>query len=107
LGNLAIAAAADAHLVLVPNPPHHPHGDFGLKDGLALAAAARRYTFAGIGVYRVGFFDGCVDGAFPLRPLLLRCMATGRCTAELYAGKWEDVGTSERLAALNAEPGVQ
>ncbi len=106
-GALAIPPAADAHVVLVPNPPHHPTGDFGLQDGLALPAAPRLYTFAGIGVYRVGFFDGCVDGEFPLRPLLLRCMAAGRCSAELYAGKWEDVGTSQRLAALNAEGGVQ
>lgn len=104
---LAIAPGADAHLVLVPNPPQHPQGDFGLEDGLALPAAARQYTFAGIAVYRVGFFDGCVDGVFPLRPLLLRSMAAGRCSAELYTGKWEDVGTPERLAALNQPSGVQ
>jgi MurNAc alpha-1-phosphate uridylyltransferase len=104
---LAIAAAADAHLVLVPNPPQHPQGDFGLERGLALTDVARRYTFSGIAMYRVRFFDGCADGVFPLRPLLLRCIAAGRCSAELYPGKWEDVGTPERLAAVNGAPGVQ
>ncbi len=101
---LALDATRDAHLVLVPNPPQHPQGDFGLREGAALgeADAGGSHTFAGIAVYRPEFFAGCVDGVFPLKPLLLRSMAAGRCSAELYAGGWEDVGTPQRLAALNA-----
>jgi MurNAc alpha-1-phosphate uridylyltransferase len=90
-----------AHLVLVPNPPQHPDGDFGLQDGLALPAAPARYTFAGIAVYRPEFFADCADGAFPLKPLLVRAMAAGRCSAELYHGQWQDVGSIDRLEALN------
>jgi MurNAc alpha-1-phosphate uridylyltransferase len=101
--SLAIASGRDAHLVLVPNPPQHPEGDFGLEQGLAVAADERRYTFSGIAVYRPEFFAGCTDGEFPLKPLLLRAMAAKRCTAEIYAGRWEDVGTAQRLAALNEE----
>ncbi len=101
-GELCCEPPRDAHLVLVPNPPHHPQGDFGLRDGFAVAAAATRYTFSGIAIYRPDFFAGCADGVFPLRPLLLRAMAAARCGAELYAGVWEDGGTPERLAALNA-----
>jgi MurNAc alpha-1-phosphate uridylyltransferase len=100
--SLRIASDRDAHLVLVPNPPQHPQGDFGLESGIALAAAASRYTFSGIALYRSAFFDGCTDGVFPLKPLLLRSMAAGRCSAELYTGLWEDIGTPERLQALNA-----
>jgi MurNAc alpha-1-phosphate uridylyltransferase len=99
---LRIASNRDAHLVLVPNPPQHPQGDFGLEQGLALAAAASRYTFSGVALYRPAFFDGCTDGVFPLKPLLIRSMAAGRCSAELYPGVWEDIGTAERLRALNA-----
>jgi MurNAc alpha-1-phosphate uridylyltransferase len=99
---LRLAADRDAHLVLVPNPPQHPRGDFGLEQGLALSAAASQRTFSGIGMYRSAFFAGCVDGVFPLKPLLLRSMAAKRCSAELYTGVWEDVGTAERLEALNA-----
>ena len=91
----------DAHLVLVPNPTQHSHGDFGLEQGLAVPAASRRYTFSGIAAYDPGFFSGCADGPFPLKPLLLRAMAAQRCSAELYTGSWEDVGTPERLRALN------
>jgi N-acetyl-alpha-D-muramate 1-phosphate uridylyltransferase len=102
---LQIAAGQDAHLVLVPNPTQHPQGDFGLDAGLALAAAASQYTFSGIAVYRSTFFAGCADGVFPLKPLLLRSMAAKRCSAQLYTGVWEDIGTPERLQALNAQAG--
>jgi N-acetyl-alpha-D-muramate 1-phosphate uridylyltransferase len=101
---LEIAADHDAHLVLVPNPTQHPEGDFGLERGRALAAAANRFTFSGIALYRSGFFAGCSDGVFPLKPLLLRSMAAERCSAELFTGVWEDIGTPERLQALNEEP---
>jgi len=98
----ALARDRDAHLILVPNPPQHPLGDFGLERGLALPSAASQYTFAGIALYRGPFFADCVDGVFPLKPLLLRSMAARRCSAQLYPGMWEDVGTAERLQALNA-----
>ncbi len=103
---LALAADRDAHLVLVPNPPQHRRGDFGLAGGSALPDAADlagpRHTFSGIAMYRAAFFAGCADGVFPLKPLLLRSMTAGRCSAELYTDLWEDVGTPERLEALNA-----
>ena len=99
---LMVAAERDAHLVLVPNPPQHPLGDFGLEQGVALPKAAMQYTFSGVAVYRRTFFAGCTDGVRPLKPLLLRSMAATRCSAELYSGLWEDVGTAERLQALNA-----
>jgi len=100
-GRLLLDGEHHAHLVLVPNPPQHPRGDFGLLGGLAVPSAGQQYTFAGIAVYRPAFFSGCADGVFPLKPLLVRAMAAQRCTAELYRGLWEDVGTPERLSALN------
>jgi len=106
---LALAGDRDCHVVLVPNPPQHRQGDFGLADGMALPDAADhsdparpRYTFAGIAMYRAAFFADCTDGVFPLKPLLLRSMRAGRCSAELFTDVWEDVGTPERLEALNS-----
>jgi MurNAc alpha-1-phosphate uridylyltransferase len=98
---LAIGAQFDAHLVLVPNPSYM-RGDFGLKDGKALAGAAELFTFGSIAVYRNRFFAGSKDGVFPIMPLWRRSMAAGHCSAHLYSGLWDDVGTPERLAALNA-----
>ncbi|MFI4890932.1 MAG: N-acetylmuramate alpha-1-phosphate uridylyltransferase MurU [Steroidobacterales bacterium] len=101
---LRIGAGRDAHLVLVDNPEQHAAGDFGLEGENVVASAAQRYTFAGLAVYRAAFFDGCTDGVFPLKPLLLRSMEAGRCSGERYGGAWEDVGTPERLIELNHGP---
>jgi len=100
---LAIDAQYDSHLVLVPNPSYLK-GDFGLDRGEALASAAELFTFGCIAVYRSAFFADAQDGVFPMMPLWRRSMAAGLCSAELYTGRWEDVGTPERLAALNAAP---
>jgi MurNAc alpha-1-phosphate uridylyltransferase len=99
---LTIAPAALAQLVLVPNPEHHPRGDFALQDGEVLETGEPRYTYAGIGVYRPELFAGCAAGRFPLLSVLRRAIAAGRLRGEIFRGQWADVGSAERLAALNA-----
>lgn len=96
-----IADDADAHLVLVPRPPHRRSGDFGIDDGRVRNDAAPEYTFSGVAVYRPGLFDGLEPGRFPLAPLLRAAANRGRVTGEVYRGMWEDVGTPARLDALN------
>jgi N-acetyl-alpha-D-muramate 1-phosphate uridylyltransferase len=94
-----------AQLWLVPNAPHHPQGDFGIDDqGRAVAAAAQRFTWASVGLFKASMFEGIVPGTrLPLRPLLDRAIAAGQLGARRWHGPWTDVGTVERLAALNAE----
>lgn len=96
-GTLAQWCDGLAHLVLVPNPPHHPQGDFGLRAGKAQDGGETRYTFGGIGVYRPELFRHCTPGRFPLAPLLRATMADEAVSAELYEGLWMDIGTVERL----------
>lgn len=103
---LPAVPAGLAHLVLVDNPPQHPDGDFVLAgDGRVSAAGAPRLTFSGIGVYRPELFAGCRPGRFPLAPLLRTAMAAGQVSGEHYDGAWVDVGTPERLAALERRLG--
>jgi MurNAc alpha-1-phosphate uridylyltransferase len=98
-----------AHLWLVPNPPFHPRGDFGLDaQGLGVADGAgpdgRTWTYANLALCRAALFDGVAPGVRrALGPLLFERMREGRVSAEVYAGAWENVGTPEQLAALNAE----
>lgn len=101
LARLRIAPGALAHLVLVPNPEHHPRGDFALQRGELLETGDPRYTYAGIGIYRPELFATCAPGRFPLLPLLRAAIAARRLHGELYQGQWTDVGSVERLAALN------
>jgi MurNAc alpha-1-phosphate uridylyltransferase len=96
-----------AHLVLVDNPPHHPHGDFALHGERVTAEGSPRLTFSGIGVYRRELFAGCRPGRFPLVPLLRAAMAENRVSGEHYRGAWFDIGTPERLAELDQALGRQ
>ncbi|WIM06898.1 MAG: nucleotidyltransferase family protein [Candidatus Nitricoxidivorans perseverans] len=86
-----------AHLVLVPNPPHHPEGDFDFSG-------QGRLTFSGIGIYRPELFEDIGRGTkAKLAPLLRAALQAGRVSAERFDGRWEDVGTPERLAQLDRE----
>lgn len=91
-----------AHLVLADNPAHHPGGDFVLVDGQVQDGqpGAATLTYSGIAVLHPQLFDGCVDGAFKLAPLLRKAMAAGQVTGERLKGQWVDVGTHERLAEV-------
>lgn len=93
-----------AHLVLVDNPPQHPRGDFALEAGRVREAGERLLTFSGIGVYAPRLFGGIPAKAkVALAPLLRKAMAAERVSGEHYHGRWHDIGTAERLQALDAE----
>jgi MurNAc alpha-1-phosphate uridylyltransferase len=93
-----------AHLVLVDNPPQHPRGDFALEAGRVCEAGRSMLTFSGIGVYAPRLFSGIPPRAkVPLAPLLRKAMAADRVSGEHYRGRWHDVGTAERLQALDTE----
>ena len=100
-----LADAVGAHLVMVANPPHHPLGDFQLDAAGRLRlrqGRERGVTYAGVGVYAPGFFAGMRPGKLALRPLLDEAIPAGRVSGEYHSGQWQDVGTPERLAALDA-----
>ena len=103
-----MASGALAHLVMVPNPPQHAVGDFALDAGrindIATTASATKLTFSGIGVYRPALFNSIKRGdKAKLAPLLRTSMTTRQVSGELFSGRWEDIGTPERLTALDAE----
>jgi MurNAc alpha-1-phosphate uridylyltransferase len=92
-----------AHLVLAPNPPHHPAGDFSLEGGAAGNAAAPRYTYTGIALVDPVLVAPVRAGEkAQLAPLLRAAAAQGQLSGELHAGLWRDVGTAERLAELES-----
>lgn len=95
-----------AHLILVPNPPHHPNGDFYLQDQQVSKLLPKdtdgvKYTFSGIGVYSRALFSHLPQGNLRLAPVLTEAMAQRRVSGTLYTGAWTDIGTPQRLAQLN------
>ena len=97
-----LSASRPAHLVLVDNPPHHPHGDFGLRDG-TVTADGTRLTFSGIGAYHPALFAGITRGDKARLAAQLAMPITAGCVSgEHFRGVWSDVGTPQRLAELDA-----
>ena len=81
-----------AHLWLVPNPPHHPQGDFFLLPDGSVADAPTNgcntaHTFSGIGLYRPELFaDTPPHQPAKLAPLLRQAMRQGRIRGEIHHG---------------------
>jgi MurNAc alpha-1-phosphate uridylyltransferase len=96
-----LEAASLAHLVLVRTPAYKSHGDFDLVAGRVRNSDQPALTFSGVAVYRPEFFADCLPGRFPLAPMLRAAADAGQLAGSVYAGTWEDVGTPERLAAVN------
>lgn len=90
-----------AHLILVPNPPHRPQGDFSLAQGLVGNVGEPRYTYAGVAVMAPRLVAAVRPGEkAPLAPLLREAAAHRLISGERYTGLWQDVGTVERLREL-------
>jgi N-acetyl-alpha-D-muramate 1-phosphate uridylyltransferase len=100
---LAARSEPGMHLVMVPNPPFHPNGDFTLgADGVLAPQGSPRYTFGNIGLYDTRMFRDLVPGTKrALTPYYHETIAQRRATGELYEGRWENVGTPAQLAALD------
>jgi MurNAc alpha-1-phosphate uridylyltransferase len=100
LARLRAVKCDHAHLVLVPNPSHHPGGDFGLLGGYVTQESQARHTYSGIAVYHPRFFNNAPGGRHSVVPMMVAAMALKQVTGELYRGTWHDIGTLERLEAV-------
>ena len=89
-----------AHLVMIPNPTHHPEGDFQLSETRIVEAQTSRTTFSGLSVMSPRLFAGLAPGKLALRPVLDQAITLKRVSGELFSGLWSDVGTPDRLRNL-------
>ncbi len=90
-------------LVLVPNPPHHTQGDFGLTSSGAVTATPPLLTYGGIAVFTPELFEKFDPGRRPLRPIFDAAIRRGALEGIRYAGVWQDVGTPARLAEIREQ----
>lgn len=93
-----------AHLVMVNNPPQHANGDFMLQGDRLHAEGEGKLTFSGVGLYDPVLFAHILRGeAAKLAPLLKDAMARGLVSGSHHRGQWHDIGTPERLQALDSQ----
>jgi MurNAc alpha-1-phosphate uridylyltransferase len=105
-------ASPRVHLVMVPNPPFHPDGDFALLPpspgshagpGMLALTGAPRLTFGNIGLYDTALFAELPRGVkLKITPLYRDWIARGLASGERYDGPWANVGTPDDLARLDA-----
>ncbi|KXU90755.1 mannose-1-phosphate guanylyltransferase [Paraburkholderia monticola] len=101
-GELRALPEPGMHLVMVPNPPFHPNGDFGLVEGVVSLDAQPRLTFGSFGLYDTRMFRDLPRGTRrALSPYYRETIARGLASGELYDGLWENVGTQAQLEALD------
>ncbi len=96
----------DGALLLVPNPPHNPQGDFGLAADGRVVAEPPLLTYGGIATLDPALFAALEPGRRPLKPVLDAAIARGALRGVRYEGLWLDVGTPERLAEARAVLGA-
>lgn len=93
-----------AHLVLVKNPDYKTKGDFALHGEKisVLGDGEQGFTYSGISVIHPQLFKRYPSAKekFPLLDPLLQAIKNREVSGEIHHGTWVDVGTSERLRAL-------
>ena len=114
--HIGVAKNRAVHLVMVPNPPYHPKGDFALDAApergdagrrlifpleVRLPAGAATLTYGNIGLYDAALFDEMPRGVkLKFLPFLLEWIGRGWATGEYYSGPWANVGTPGDLDDL-------
>lgn len=99
---LPVPVHAQASIVLVSNPAHHPEGDFFFNAGrVHNTGPGQRMTYAGMGCFDPAFFANLTGGVQPLAPLLRAAATERRLSGVRHAGAWWDVGTPSRLVELD------
>ena len=90
-------------LLMVPNPEHNSGGDFSVSATRLCEKQSEQpsYTYSGIGIYHPKLFANSISGAYSVVPLIKQAIADQHAAAQVYDGLWSDVGTPQRLDALN------
>ena len=89
-----------AHLVMVDNPEFKTRGDFGLNQDMVTESKGTMLTYSGVSILSPELFQQCQAGSFRLAPLLIDAIRQAKVSGQYYSGHWTDVGTPERLQAL-------
>ena len=103
---IGAATEALAHLVLVPNPPFRPVGDYSLSDagpsGRVGLDGAPRWTWAGIGLFHTSLLREIPLGKkIRLLPFFADWIGRALISGEVYGGVWDNLGTPEQLRQLD------
>ena len=95
-----------AQLYLVPQPVWRNRGDFSLLNNRVIEEENPQYLYAGIAIYHPKILDGAIVEKFSIVPRLKGAIAEDKVGGILFDGEWDDVGTPDRLSALQKKYGA-
>lgn len=90
------------HLFLVPNPEHHPEGDYSLDGDRIMNKQEQSFTFSGMGIYHPKMFQDAPSGAFPIPQIWRGWIEHQQISGEVIEDYWLDIGTIDRLEELKS-----
>ena len=93
-----LCPAGGCALALVPNPAHHPAGDFALAGQQVCDSGEPRFTYAGVSVWDDAVFRSLpANEAWPLVQPIRQLQGQGLCHGMLHRGVWLDIGRPQDL----------
>ena len=95
-----------ALLYLVPRPAWRDRGDFSLENGRVTESSNPTFLYAGIALYHPSILCGAKVEKFSIVPRLKKGIAAKQVAGILHLGEWDDVGTPERLEAIQKQHGT-
>lgn len=103
--SLKLDAGDLAHLLLVESPDWREKGDFDLQENRVIESQSPTLLYSGIAIYHPLLLEGAKVERFSIVPRLKQAIVGNQVGGSLYHGKWDDVGTPDRLEALQSEYG--
>jgi len=101
LASLQLDKGSLAHLVMTPNPNHHPKGDFVLQEDGLLALPSEgsetTLTYGNIGLYHPDLFKPHPPGYRKLAEILRTGIDQQTIQGTCYQGTWMNLDTPDRL----------
>ena len=89
-----------ALLYLVKQPKWRTRGDFDLQAGRVTESENPSLLYSGIAIYNPSILQGATVEKFSIVPRLRKAITRNQVSGILYDGEWDDVGTPDRLEAL-------
>lgn len=95
---------ADLHVVLIPTPTFRAQGDFEYANG-RVVRRGNTFVYACIAVVRPAWLRTLAPTGTPLslQQPLFDAVAQGRVSAQVWPGRWTDIGSPEQLQAIQQE----
>jgi len=89
-------------LALVPNPKHHPQGDFALHGHDIALNSEQKFTFSGVSAWdKHVLFNHPNQQNFSLVQPIQASIAKQQCKGFLHQGYWFDIGRPHDLIQAN------